>query len=125
MPLIREHLIYKKKVELWLTLTGYMHSYALHRLLMKQEGRVAEYIMLTLTPPERDREDAVGAFFARLDGVILRDQVLVTQRGVKQLTTFPAARPKWKHFWPNFRSRQSLCKALGSTLMPIFGHNVA
>ena len=68
MPAIREYLVYKKKVELWLALTGYAHRYALQRLLLKLGGRVAEYIMLTLTPPDRDREDAVWAFLPDLTG---------------------------------------------------------
>ena len=68
MPAIREYLVYKKKVELWLAVTGYAHRYALQRLLLKLGGRVAEYIMLTLTPPDRDREDGVWAFLPDLTG---------------------------------------------------------
>ena len=51
MPSIRDYLVYKKKVELWLVLTGYTHRLGLQRLLLKLYGRVAEYVMLTLTPP--------------------------------------------------------------------------
>ena len=99
MPSIRDYLVYKKKVELWLVLTGYTHRYGLQRLLLKLNGRVAEYVVLTLPPPERDREDAIWVFFSRLDGVILRDQVLVTQRSVKSLTTLSRGSTKMDQFF--------------------------
>ena len=69
MATIREYLVYKKKVELWPVLTGYTHRYALQRLLLKLGGRVAEYVMLTLTPPPRGIEKMpCGPFLPDLTG---------------------------------------------------------
>ena len=88
-------------------------AHGLQRLLLKLNGRVAEYVMLTLTPPERDRDDSIWVYFSRLDGVILGDQVLVTQRSVKSLTTLSRGSTKMEQFLTDFQLKAELVLSLG------------
>jgi hypothetical protein len=69
--------------------------------------------MLTLNPPNRDRDDAVWHFFAKLDSVILGDETLVTQRGVRQLTTFSRGTAKMDAFLAEFQLKVELVQSLG------------
>ena len=53
------------------------------------------------------------AFFARLDGMILGDQVLVTQRSVKQLTTLACGSAKMETLLTDFQLKAEMVLSLG------------
>ena len=70
MPSVKEYVVWKEKVAIYLELTGYTQVFTLGRLLMKMSGRVAEYALLTFSGEQRRREDALAELCSRLDSVM-------------------------------------------------------
>ena len=54
-----------------------------------------------------------GFFFAKLDGVILGDDIVMTQRSVRQLTTFSRGAAKMDAFLAEFQLKVELLQSLG------------
>jgi hypothetical protein len=82
MPTARDYIVWKEKVSLYLDITGYEQTVVLGKLLLKMQGRVAEFVLLTFTGDKRRQPNCVHELCACLDSVILGDLTLMVQKGV-------------------------------------------
>ena len=111
MPTARDYIVWKEKVSLYLDITGYEQTVVLGKLLLKMQGRVAEFVLLTFTGNKRRQPNCVHELCACLDSVILGDLTLMVQKGVRQLTTFNRGSSKMEQFLNDFQVKVELVPA--------------
>ena len=108
MPTARDYIVWKEEVSLCLDITGYKQPMVLGKLLLKMQGRVAEFVLLTFAGNKRKRPDCVFELCASLDSVMLGDMTLMVQKGVQQLTTFNRGSSKIEQFLNDFQVKVEL-----------------